>query len=326
MVPVSVEMAVKEKAINKESINKESVNKESINKASFTKESLNKESLKKESINKESLSKEVLNKEFLYKEFLYKESVGETSDNAMNVARYLDSLDYSSDSQFLVSAETSSFDEFDTQLEVYSVSGETCFPLSFNLNLLFEPKRLNPSLERLIYWRDPMKSAMIFAGGLSILLGIQRFSIIFVFPFLLLHIMLASVAGRMFNTIVRATNRDQGPSWREYEHLVLRLPRSKVLMVTCLTVERINDLLGHLKDLFLFKDAIDSMNFCSFLISLAFLGLIMNGTTIIIWIYIFVFSIPKLYELNKLYIDTKLDCMRKYLITMGNKFRMITSQ
>ncbi|KAH8373671.1 hypothetical protein KR200_005878, partial [Drosophila serrata] len=186
----------------------------------------------------------------------------------------------------------------------------------------FQPKNLHPRLEELIYWRDISKSGLIFAAGFSILVAIKCFSIFFVMPLLLLHIMLGSVAGRIYNAIMlSASGKDQGSEydWIEYENMVIPLQREKVLIVTGLIVELINDLIDHLKDLFLFKNTVDSIHFSLFLMSLAMVGNMMNGMTVIILIYIFVFTIPKLYEKNKVYIDTKFICMRKNLTTMMNK-------
>ncbi|KAH8245721.1 hypothetical protein KR038_001214 [Drosophila bunnanda] len=270
---------------------------------------------KKDSLNKDSFE-ETFNENIL-------------NQNILNATPFVDSMEIrdTSDSLSLVSAETTCHEEFETQVEVYPVPKDNRFPYLSDWSVLFQPKRLHPRLERLIYWRDIPRSGMIFAGGFTILLAIKLFSILFVIPFVLLHIMMGSVIGRWVNAIKRAASGEgAGHDWIKYEQLVITLPREKVLLVTCLIVEQINDLIGHLKDLFLFKNTYDSFHFSLFLLSLAMLVKMMTGMTIVILTYTFVFTVPKLYELNKLYIDTKLNSMRKNLTIMINKFRVITAQ
>uniref|UniRef100_A0A182YGT3 Reticulon-like protein n=1 Tax=Anopheles stephensi TaxID=30069 RepID=A0A182YGT3_ANOST len=62
-------------------------------------------------------------------------------------------------------------------------------------------------VESLIYWRDIKKSAVVFGGGLAILLAMSLFSLISVFSYLSLLLLFGTISFRIYKNVLQAVQK-----------------------------------------------------------------------------------------------------------------------
>lgn len=153
----------------------------------------------------------------------------------------------------------------------------------FGLNALFNPERLHPSVEFLIYWRDVEKSGMVFGTGLIALMAFAQFSTISLLSSLLLVAMLGCFAVRVYASVMQVADiSEEGDQFKEYLELDLTLSPERVQHLTVVAVDHFNYFIAQLRSLFLFEDVYESVNFGLTLGSLTILGGMFNGMTLII--------------------------------------------
>jgi len=186
----------------------------------------------------------------------------------------------------------------------------------------FNPERLNPKVESLIYWRDPKKSGPVFGAVLLILLSLKFFSLISVVAYVSLLALGATISFRIYKNIVQAVQKTgDGHPFKEYLETDVALPQQKVEELTKVAVAHLNAALVELRRLFLVEDLIDSIKFAALLWSFTYLGAWFNGITLIILAWVALFSLPKVYETNKTQIDANLDIVRSKLAEITSKVK-----
>ncbi|CRK87796.1 CLUMA_CG001559, isoform C [Clunio marinus] len=168
----------------------------------------------------------------------------------------------------------------------------------------FEPGRLHPKVESLIYWRDVKKSGVVFGIGLAILLAMSMFSLISVFAYLSLLTLAGTISFRIYKTIMSAVQKtSEGHPFKEFLDIDLTLSPERVQQIAGVVVAHINAYIAELRRLFLVEDLIDSLKFASLLWLLTYIGAVFNGMSVIILSYVALFTLPKVYEANKQNID-----------------------
>lgn len=191
-----------------------------------------------------------------------------------------------------------------------------------NPHTWFNPERLHPTVESLIYWRDPKKSGAVFGSILVVLLSLAYFSLISVTAYLSLIVLVGTICFRIYKNIMQAVQKtSDGHPFKEFLELDLTLPQDKVKEVTELVVAHINGGVNELRRLFLVEDLIDSIKFGVLLWCLTYLGAWFNGMTLIIIGFIALFTLPKVYETNKTQIDANLDIVRTKLAEITSKVK-----
>lgn len=192
----------------------------------------------------------------------------------------------------------------------------------FNPYAWFNPERLNPKVESLIYWRDPKKSGAVFGGTLVVLLSLAYFSLISVFAYLSLLALVGTIAFRIYKNVLQAVQKTaDGHPFKELLEADLTLPQDKVKEITEIAVSHINAVLTELRRLFLVEDLVDSIKFGVLLWCLTYLGAWFNGMTLLIIAFVALFTLPKVYENNKTQIDANLDIVRTKLAEITSKVK-----
>ncbi|KAK9885694.1 hypothetical protein WA026_012459 [Henosepilachna vigintioctopunctata] len=189
-------------------------------------------------------------------------------------------------------------------------------------NTWFNPQKLNPKVESLIYWRDPKKSGPVFAGVLLILLALTYFSLISVIAYLSLLGLTGTISFRVYKNVVQALQKTgEGHPFKEFLEYDLSFPPEKVKEISEVVVAHVNAGLSALRRLFLVEDLIDSIKFGVFMWTLTYLGAWFNGMTLVILAWVALFTLPKVYETNKTQIDANLDIVKSKLAEITSKVK-----
>ncbi|XP_015180675.1 PREDICTED: reticulon-4 isoform X2 [Polistes dominula] len=159
----------------------------------------------------------------------------------------------------------------------------------------------------LIYWRDPKKSGAVFGATLGLLLSLAYFSLISVLAYLSLLILVATVAFRIYKSVLQAIQKtSDGHPFKYVLDLDLTLPTEKVHELADIAVAHVNATISELRRLFLVEDIVDSLKFGVLLWCFTYIGSWFNGMTLIIIGVVALFTLPKVYETNKTQIDENL--------------------
>lgn len=189
-------------------------------------------------------------------------------------------------------------------------------------NTWFNPEKLNPKVEGLIYWRDPKKSGPVFGGVLVILLALTYFSLISVVAYLSLLGLTGTISFRIYKNVVQAVQKTgNGHPFKEFLEFDLTLPPEKVKELSEVGVAHVNAGLAELRRLFLVEDLIDSIKFGVFMWTLTYLGAWFNGMTLVILAWVALFTLPKVYETNKTQIDANLEIVKAKLADLTAKVK-----
>nr|XP_050863013.1 reticulon-4 isoform X2 [Vespula vulgaris] len=159
----------------------------------------------------------------------------------------------------------------------------------------------------LIYWRDPKKSGAVFGATLGLLLSLAYFSLISVLAYLSLLILIATVAFRIYKSVLQAIQKtSDGHPFKYVLDLDLTLPTEKTHELADIAVAHINATISELRRLFLVEDIVDSLKFGVLLWCFTYIGSWFNGMTLMIIGVVALFTLPKVYETNKTQIDENL--------------------
>lgn len=208
-----------------------------------------------------------------------------------------------------------------------TIRGDNCRERSllcilFDPHAWFNPEKLNPKVESLIYWRDPKKSGPVFGGVFLVLLSLKFFSLISVIAYVSLIGLTATISFRIYKNIVQAVQKTgDGHPFKEYLQTDVALPQDKVENITKIAVAHLNGTILELRRLFLVEDLVDSIKFGVLLWCLTYLGAWFNGITLIILAWVALFTFPKVYETNKTQIDANVEIVRSKLLEITSKVK-----
>ncbi|XP_025411697.1 reticulon-1-A-like isoform X2 [Sipha flava] len=186
----------------------------------------------------------------------------------------------------------------------------------------FNPEKLPPKVEALVYWRDPVSSGIVFGATLVVLLSFAYMSLISVIAYLAMFIQSACIILRLYKTALQTVHKTtESHPFQEYLDLDIRLPQEKAEELSKLAVVHINAVLVELRRLLLAEDLVDSAKFFGILWVLTYVGALFNGLTLIIIGFVALFTLPKVYENNKTQIDQNIDVVRSKIAELTNKVR-----
>ncbi|XP_052868498.1 reticulon-1 isoform X1 [Anopheles cruzii] len=192
----------------------------------------------------------------------------------------------------------------------------------YGLDAWFNPAKLHPKVESLIYWRDVKKSGVVFGGGLALLLAMSLFSLISVFSYLSLLLLFGTIAFRIYKNVLQAVQKTaEGHPFKEYLDMDLTLSQDKVQQLATVAVAHVNALLTGLRRLFLVEDLVDSIKFGVLLYWLTYVGAIFNGITCVMIGFVALFTLPKVYENNKQSVDTHIELVRSKIQDITEKVK-----
>jgi len=173
-------------------------------------------------------------------------------------------------------------------------------------------RHVPPSAMDLIYWRCPLRSGVALGVCLSLLVSFAYFSFISVLANASLLLLLVSFAYVGFKRIVAAVQKtDEGHPFKE----LLATPPKELIPGAgdCLTraakeiMVRSAACALNLRHYFLVVDVVDSLKFGLALYLLTYLGEALNLLTLVTIGVVLLFSLPKIYEVNKKQIDASVE-------------------
>jgi len=165
---------------------------------------------------------------------------------------------------------------------------------------------LTPELqEHLVYWNNPLESGVVFGSVLVLMVAVKYMSLISVVANLGLALVTSTVAFRIYKSVLSAVKKtdDTGHPFKKYLDIDTTLSGDKVHEFTNNFVNKLNALLKKLKSVFLVDDFVESLKFGVAMYLLTYVGRIINGLTILILIWVSIFSAPRIYRDNQAKID-----------------------
>ncbi|CAK1549299.1 unnamed protein product [Leptosia nina] len=186
----------------------------------------------------------------------------------------------------------------------------------------FDPQRLHPEVESLIYWRSAGRSGAALGAGLAVLVALACCSVISVLAYSSLVALTAAVAFRIYKNVLQAvqkTNEGHPFKWLLEKDINLSAERAQALAASATAHH--NAALHELRRLFLVEDLVDSLKFGVLLWCLTYIGSCFNGITLVILGWIALFTLPKAYEMNKAQVDANLELARAKINEITAKVR-----
>merc|ERR1711944_102706 len=165
---------------------------------------------------------------------------------------------------------------------------------------------LTPELqEHLVYWNNPLESGVVFGSVLVLMVAVKYMSLISVIANLGLALVTSTVAFRIYKSVLSAVKKteDAGHPFEKYLDIDVTLSSDKVVEFTDKLVTNLNVLLKKLKAVFLVEDFVESLKFAVAMYLLTYIGRMINGLTILIVVWVSIFSAPRIYRDNQAKID-----------------------
>jgi ABC-type multidrug transport system fused ATPase/permease subunit len=177
-------------------------------------------------------------------------------------------------------------------------------------------------LNSLIYWDNPRDSGIAFGSVLVCLLAVRYISLISVMGNLALALVTATMSFRIYKSVLAAVNKtSEGHPFKQYLEYDVNLPSDKVAEMTDSLLTRLNNTLTRLKTVFLVEDIIESIKFAVVMYFLTYIGALVNGLTLVILVWVSLFSIPRVYRDNQKQIDEAILPLKTKLTDMQSKVK-----
>ncbi|XP_077283890.1 reticulon isoform X2 [Arctopsyche grandis] len=198
-----------------------------------------------------------------------------------------------------------------------------CFFMSLlSPDAWFNPGRLHPKVESLVYWRSPAKSGIALGAGLVLLLALACCSLISVLAYTSLLVLSGTTAFRVYSCVLQAVQKtSDGHPFKDFLETDLSVSQERAQELAVLATAHLNAAANELRRLFLVEDLVDSLKFGVSLWCLTYLGAWFNGMTLLIIGYVALFTLPKVYETNKAQIDANVDLVSAKFQEITNKVK-----
>ncbi|CAH0702633.1 unnamed protein product [Spodoptera exigua] len=190
------------------------------------------------------------------------------------------------------------------------------------LDAWFDPQRLHPEVESLIYWRSAAHSGLALGAGLALLVALACCSVVSVLAYASLLALSAAVAFRIYKNVLQAVQKtNDGHPFKWLLERDISVPAERAQSLAAAATAHLNAALAELRRLFLVEDLVDSLKFGVLLWCLTYVGACFNGITLIILGWIALFTLPKAYEMNKAQVDANLELVRGKINEISAKVR-----
>jgi hypothetical protein len=175
-------------------------------------------------------------------------------------------------------------------------------------------------------WEDPIQTGIVFGSVFVTLISICYYSLISVGAYLSLTALLAVLSLKVY-TYVMVTFLKKEVSCNplaKIGELNLEIPEEKVSNIANNASSKLNATLLELRRLFLVENMLDSIKFGLSLWVLTYIGSWFNAMTLVLMSWVGLFTIPKVYIMNKAQIDPVLDKVKAQFDEVSGKvFAMI---
>lgn len=170
--------------------------------------------------------------------------------------------------------------------------------------------------------KNPRDTGIAFGSVLVVLLAVKYVSIISVLANLCLALVTATVAFRIYKSVLAAVHKTQeGHPFKQYFECDVTLPVDKVQSLADCVVGHLNNLIARLKKIFLVEDLIESLKFAGAMYMLTYIGGWINGLSIVIAAWVAIFSVPKIYKDNQSKIDEALKPVKAKIDEFTSKLK-----
>ncbi|XP_045534674.1 reticulon-3 isoform X4 [Papilio machaon] len=186
----------------------------------------------------------------------------------------------------------------------------------------FDPQRLHPEVEALIYWRCAARSGAALGGGLALLVALASCSVVSVLAYAALLALAAALSLRIYRNVLQAVQKtNDGHPFKWLLEKDISLPAERAQELAAAGTAHLNAAVHELRRLFLVEDLVDSLKFGVLLWCLTYVGACFNGITLVILGWIALFTLPKAYEMNKAQVDANLELARAKINEISAKVR-----
>jgi len=175
--------------------------------------------------------------------------------------------------------------------------------------------------EKTYLWEDPIQSGVIFGSVFVSLISICYYSLISVCAYLSLTALLAVLSLKVY-TFVMVNFLKKEVAYNllaKIGELDLEIPEEKVNSLANDALTKVNSTLLELRRLFLVENMLDSIMFGLSLWVLTYIGSWFNAMTLVLISWVGLFTIPKVYTLNKGQIDPVLDKVKPHFDEISGK-------
>eukprot|EP00076_Gallus_gallus_P035835 XP_025001373.1 reticulon-3 isoform X2 [Gallus gallus] len=156
----------------------------------------------------------------------------------------------------------------------------------------------------LIFWRDVRRSGAVFASSLLLLLSLAAFSVVSVVAYLVLALLSVTISFRVYKSVIQAVQKsEEGHPFRAYLELDITLSPEAFQSHATAAMAHVNHALRLLLRLFLVEDLVDSLKLAVAMWLMTYVGAVFNGITLLILAELLAFTLPPVYEKNKVQID-----------------------
>lgn len=165
--------------------------------------------------------------------------------------------------------------------------------------------------KRLAYWQEPQKSGLVLGVGLVVLFSVSKFSLISVVAYTLLTAVCGAFGFRVYKLVMSKVNKtEEGHPFQELLDLPLPealsdMDRAQNFGETLFTSAA--TLMQKLRSLVLIEDLIESAKLIVVLWFATYVGAWFNGLTLVILVWIGLFTLPKVYLEYQTEIDEQLE-------------------
>merc|ERR1711976_235335 len=177
-------------------------------------------------------------------------------------------------------------------------------------------------LDGLIYWSNPRDSGIVFGAVLVVLLAVRYISLISVIGNLSLALLTATVAFRIYKSVLAAVNKtNDGHPFKQYLEYDVTFPGDRVQTLTDSLLTTLNNTLTRLKTVLFVEDIVESLKFAALMYLLTYVGGWINGLSLVILAWVGLFSVPRVYRDNQKQIDDAILPIKQKLDEISSKVK-----
>ncbi|VDP17441.1 unnamed protein product [Soboliphyme baturini] len=139
------------------------------------------------------------------------------------------------------------------------------------------------SFHKIVYWKEPYKSAAVLACIIALLLAFVIFSAVSVVSYVGLTLLAITFSFRTFSSVAATVQKtEQTNPFKEYLEKGVSLDRSKAREIVEDIVKYAEKFMNELRRLFFIENVADSLKFGIFLWILTFIGTWFSGALLIL--------------------------------------------
>jgi len=177
------------------------------------------------------------------------------------------------------------------------------------------------SLPTLVYWEDPVQTGAIFGSVLIALVSLTSCSLITVLSYSCICLLSLVILVKIYSFVmVKAGKAESGSDpLAKVSAIPLAVPADTISSVAPALAGSLNCCIGELRRLFLVESMIDTIKFGLSLWLLTYVGAWFNALTLLILVWIGLFSLPKVYINNQAKVDEVLELVMKQVADVKEK-------